>query len=93
MHCDLVQRPWDIGVGVPLPDVIGVDFFLLLLWHMWKARNAMIFDQIDSAPRKVFNRVAVDLDAYGRDDTRNIDKFYRFGEPGSQRVTPSSLLS
>ena len=31
MHCDLVQRPWDIGVGVTLPDVLRMDFFLLLL--------------------------------------------------------------
>jgi len=66
MHCDLVQRPWDIGVGVTLPDVLRVDFFLLLLWHLWKARNAMIFYQLDLPPREVLNRVALDLDAWTR---------------------------
>jgi len=64
MHCDLVQRPWDIGVGVTLPDMLRVDFFLLLLWHLWKARNAMIFYQLDLPPREVLNRVALDLDAW-----------------------------
>jgi len=58
LHGDLVQRPWDIGVGVTLPDAIRVDFFLLLLWHIWKARNSMIFYQLDSTPHAVLRRVA-----------------------------------
>jgi len=76
MHCDLVQRPWDIVVGVTLPDVLRVDFFLLLLWHLWKARNAMIFDQLDLPW----------ISTLGRDGTRNIGWNYRFGEIGSQHV-------
>ena len=32
--------------------------------HIWKARNAMIFDHIDSAPRDIIRRVVQDIDAW-----------------------------
>ena len=57
LHGDLVQRPGDIGIGVTLSDAIRVHFFLLLLWHIWKARNSMIFYLLDSTPHAVLRRV------------------------------------
>ena len=61
---NLVQRPWDIGVSTPLPDNVRLDIVLLILWHLWKSRNAVIFDQADSSSQDVINRVARDIDSW-----------------------------
>ncbi|KAG2554580.1 hypothetical protein PVAP13_9KG600601 [Panicum virgatum] len=60
----IVRRPWDIGVNVPLPDAVRLDIVLLILWHLWKCRNAVVFDQNDSGPLDVLTRVDRDMDAW-----------------------------
>ena len=64
VHGDLVQRPWDIGVAIPHPGAIRIDIVLLILWHLWKSRNTMIFDQADSTPLDTILRAIRDLDAW-----------------------------
>ena len=60
----IVRRPWDIGVNVPLPDAVRLDIVLLILWHLWKCRNAVVFDQNDSGSLDVLTRVDRDMDAW-----------------------------
>jgi len=59
-----MNDPWDIGVSTPLPDKVRLDIVLLILWHLWKSRNADIFDQADSSSHDVINRVARDIDSW-----------------------------
>ena len=61
VQAGLVRRPWDIGAGIPLPDAVRVDAIVLILWHLWKARNAAIFDNANSNSTDVLCRVARDL--------------------------------
>ena len=60
----LVQRPWDIGVSTPLPENVRLDIVLLILWHLWKSRNAAIFDHTDSSSQDIINRVAKNIDSW-----------------------------
>ena len=48
----------------PSRNVVRLDIVLLLLWHLWKARNSMVFDQVDSSPCDIINRVCRDIDAW-----------------------------
>lgn len=41
-----------------------VDVILLILWHLWKARNAMIFDHVDSTPTAILIRITKDIDTW-----------------------------
>ena len=59
-----MNDPWDIGVSTPLPDKVRLDIVLLILWHLWKSRNAVIFDQADSSSQDVINRVSRDIDSW-----------------------------
>jgi hypothetical protein len=36
-------RPWLLGCELPLPDQVRTDVAILILWHIWKGRNAKIF--------------------------------------------------
>ena len=49
---------------------VRTDITLLLLWQLWKARNATIFNKENSSPSDIFRRVAKDLESwscrYGR---------------------------
>jgi len=47
-----------------LPDTVCIDVVLLLLWHMWKARNAKIFDHVNSSPLDIIRRVLKDMDLW-----------------------------
>ena len=64
VQAGLVRRPWDIGAGIPLPDAVRVDAIVLILWHLWKARNAAIFDNANLNSTDVLCRVARDLDSW-----------------------------
>jgi len=55
------KTPWLIGCHLPLPDQTRVDATLVLLWHLWKARNAKIFDQLDLPAQEVIRRACLDL--------------------------------
>lgn len=37
---------------------------LLILWHVWKARNALIFDQNANSPIALLRKVLHDVDAW-----------------------------
>ncbi|KAG2598402.1 hypothetical protein PVAP13_5KG359007 [Panicum virgatum] len=39
-----------------LPQSVHMDAMLFLLWQMWKACNALIFDRADSLPTDIFHR-------------------------------------
>ena len=59
-----LRRPWVFAATSPLPDAVRTDVMLLILWHIWKARNAMIFDHKDSSPSDVLRRIISDIDAW-----------------------------
>jgi hypothetical protein len=52
-----VGSPWLLGVEINLPDSVRTDVMLLLLWHIWKARNALIFDQQIHNPSDILRKV------------------------------------
>ena len=58
------KTPWFIGCSLPLPDPARADAALVLLWQLWKARNAKIFDQLDLPPAEIIRRAAKDLDVW-----------------------------
>ncbi|KAF8673824.1 hypothetical protein HU200_048583 [Digitaria exilis] len=53
--------PWLIGQHLPLPQDTHLDVILLILWHVWKARNAAIFDHELIPPRLVLKKVLDDM--------------------------------
>ncbi|CAN6320028.1 unnamed protein product [Urochloa humidicola] len=58
------RMPWAVGCSASLPDSVRTDVILLLLWHIWKARNAKIFEKLDLSPSEVLRRAARDLDMW-----------------------------
>ncbi|KAF8687660.1 hypothetical protein HU200_042577 [Digitaria exilis] len=38
-----LTQPWFLVKEWPLPSSVHLDDILLLLWHLWKARNVLIF--------------------------------------------------
>ena len=64
------RTPWALGSEPPLPDQARPDVMLLLLWHIWKARNALIFNRDNLSTMDVLRRVLHDLEIwrcrYGR---------------------------
>ena len=58
------RTPWLFGVSAPLPDQVHIDMILLTLWHIWKARNALIFDRADQTSTVTIRRVAQDCEAW-----------------------------
>ena len=67
-----MNDPWDIGVSTPLPENVRLDIVLLILWHLWKSRNAAIFDQTDSSSQDIINRVARNIDSWMGRYKRNL---------------------
>jgi hypothetical protein len=47
------KKPWLLGFDLTFPDQVCTDVALVLLWHIWKARNSKIFEQQDLPPREV----------------------------------------
>jgi hypothetical protein len=47
-HPEEFRLPWLLGRELQLPSTVHTDVVLLLLWHIWKARNALIFDLVSS---------------------------------------------
>jgi hypothetical protein len=58
------KYPWLIGCSLPLPDQTRTDVTLVLLWRIWKARNAKIFEQLVLPPPDVIPRATKDLDIW-----------------------------
>jgi hypothetical protein len=49
----------------PRPGAVHLDAILLVLWHIWKARNALIFDkQRRLGTKEVIHRVQVDMSSW-----------------------------
>ncbi|KAF8714952.1 hypothetical protein HU200_027493 [Digitaria exilis] len=56
--------PWFLGKEFSLPSNVWLDIILLILWHIWKGRNALIFDHKLMTATDVLRRVTHDLDAW-----------------------------
>ncbi|KAF8671847.1 hypothetical protein HU200_049844 [Digitaria exilis] len=56
------RHPWLMGRELPLPSSVQYDAILLVFWQLWKARNAMIFNQEQRSPRRVLRHVVEDMD-------------------------------
>jgi len=61
---DAFRRPWEIELVAPLPIAVKVDMLLLLLWHIWKARNGLIFERQVSTSQDILRRTLKDIDAW-----------------------------
>lgn len=55
------RRPAAIGASLDFPPSVRLDVVLVLLWNIWKSRNALIFDGKDSAPSEVLRASYRDL--------------------------------
>lgn len=53
----LYKLPWFLGQELQLPAQVGTDVILVVLWHIWKARNALIFDRTHSTASRVINDI------------------------------------
>ncbi|KAF8645681.1 hypothetical protein HU200_066127 [Digitaria exilis] len=58
------RSPWFLGMELPLPSSVRLDILLLMLWHIWKARNTHIFDKKLMTATDILRRVTYDLDAW-----------------------------
>jgi len=90
----LQRQPWCIGLDLDLPAKV-IDVMLISLWHIWKARNAMIFNDEDVSPTVVLCGIINDLDhlafRYKRD--RGLIGAWN-GKPISKNVlVPCNLLT
>ncbi|KAF8671333.1 hypothetical protein HU200_050046 [Digitaria exilis] len=61
---DHYKRPWLLEAEAQLPRQVALDVFLVILWQIWKARNALIFDHRNSTSRDVLRCVVADLGAW-----------------------------
>ena len=62
---DVHRHPWLLGCELQLPDTVQADVMLLLLWHIWKAWNAVIFDKQASSHTDILRRLIKDMEMYG----------------------------
>lgn len=53
---------WLIGCESHHPAQVRLDMVLNILWHIWKARNAMIFNAKDITVVGVLHVIAKDID-------------------------------
>lgn len=56
--------PWMIGASLPLPEDVRLDVILTILWHIWKARNNLIFEKQNSTATIIIQKAAKDLEAW-----------------------------
>ncbi|KAF8733082.1 hypothetical protein HU200_015446 [Digitaria exilis] len=56
------RHPWLMGRELPLPPSVQYDVVLLIFWQLWKARNAVIFDQEQRSVRRVLRHVVDDME-------------------------------
>ncbi|KAF8673426.1 hypothetical protein HU200_048991 [Digitaria exilis] len=52
-HSGHFRRPWLLGQNLQLPTTVNLDVFLLVLWHIWKARNPIIIEHRRSTARAI----------------------------------------
>ncbi|KAF8657007.1 hypothetical protein HU200_060340 [Digitaria exilis] len=58
------RYPAHLGQELEIPHQVQTDVMLLLLWHIWKARNAMLFEHKDQTTTETIRRVIVDMEAW-----------------------------
>jgi hypothetical protein len=58
------HRPWLLGAELHLPTPVQLDVIMLILWQIWKACNALIFDHRTSLPQDIIGKVVHDLHAW-----------------------------
>nr|CAB3477673.1 unnamed protein product [Digitaria exilis] len=66
-HCpgvEICHYPWLAGLELQLPRATHLDVITLILWHIWKARNAVIFDQHTMTLQMVLRRILNDMDSW-----------------------------
>ena len=59
-----LRQPWNFEFTPHLPETIRSDVMMLTLWHVWKARNAMIFEHQNLSPEDILRRIVNDMDAW-----------------------------
>jgi len=64
VHESTLRRPWDVTLPSLLPGAVKDDVMILIFWHIWKARNANIFDHRNSSPAEILRHIAADIDAW-----------------------------
>ncbi|CAO2039804.1 unnamed protein product [Urochloa humidicola] len=58
------RSPWLLGCSLQLPSQPQTDVMLLTLWHVWKARNAVVFDHQSLSTTQILHRVVADLEQW-----------------------------
>lgn len=61
---DVFRRPWELVLTNDLPKTVHVDMILLILWHVWKARNALVFYQQNLSTSDIIRKVLHDVDTW-----------------------------
>ncbi|KAF8696962.1 hypothetical protein HU200_036607 [Digitaria exilis] len=61
---EICHYPWLAGLELQLPRATHLDVITLILWHIWKARNAVIFDQHTMTLQMVLRRILNDMDSW-----------------------------
>ncbi|CAD6224490.1 unnamed protein product [Miscanthus lutarioriparius] len=68
LHCcvsaGLQRLPWLIGQEIDLPATVRMDVTLTVLWHIWKARNTLIFNKENNTAASIIRDVARDLGSW-----------------------------
>ncbi|KAF8658076.1 hypothetical protein HU200_059541 [Digitaria exilis] len=59
---EICTYPWLVGTSLSLPSSTHMDVVLLILWHIWKVRNAAIFDKHAMSRVDVLRRTSQDMD-------------------------------
>ncbi|KAF8676060.1 hypothetical protein HU200_047565 [Digitaria exilis] len=65
-HPEEFQEPRLHGLSLGLPEEVRVDAVLVVLWHIWKARNALIFDQETTSPQQTIRRMVAVMEQWRR---------------------------
>lgn len=60
----LQRLPWLIGQEIDLPATVRMDVMLTVLWHIWKARNTLIFNKENNTAASIIRDVARDLGSW-----------------------------
>ncbi|KAF8686952.1 hypothetical protein HU200_043230 [Digitaria exilis] len=58
------RQPWSLWAEVQLPDSVQMDVIVLVLWQIWKARNALIFDHKLPSPSEIIRKALDDLTSW-----------------------------
>lgn len=55
---------WLLGRESQLPPTVQYDAVLLIMWHLWKARNSRIFDNVRLTDQAVLRKIVTDMDLW-----------------------------